>query len=106
MDEKVTGREHLVTLGLSKRESEVAEVVIRSTFRNKQIARMFFVTEKCIKFHLTNVYKKLDVPTRKKLRERFSNIFADATNPLPELPPLPPPPVPAEGQIEADPCQN
>jgi DNA-binding CsgD family transcriptional regulator len=31
---------------------------------NKQIARQFWLSEQTIKFHLTNIYRKLDVGSR------------------------------------------
>lgn len=52
--------------GLSNRETEVTELVSRG-LRNKEVADQLFVTEKTVKFHLTNIYKKLAVKSRAQL---------------------------------------
>lgn len=59
-------RNILVKSGLSQRESEVAELVTQG-LSNKEIADRLFVTEKTIKFHLTNIYKKMQVKSRSQL---------------------------------------
>jgi DNA-binding CsgD family transcriptional regulator len=59
-------REHLISNGLSNREAEVAGEVAKG-LSNKQAAANLFVTEKTIKFHLTNIYKKLDIKSRSQL---------------------------------------
>ena len=56
----------LITKGLSYRESEVAEQVTKG-ITSKEIAEKLFVTEKTIKFHLTNIYKKMNVKSRAQL---------------------------------------
>jgi DNA-binding CsgD family transcriptional regulator len=53
-------------MGLSDREIEVASLVNKG-FRNKEVADALFVTEKTVKFHLTNIYKKLKVRSRAQL---------------------------------------
>lgn len=48
---------------LSNREVEVlAEITTGKS--NKEIANGLFVTEKTVKFHLTNIYKKIHVKSR------------------------------------------
>ena len=49
--------------GLTKRELEILRLVA-SGASNAEIARSLWVTEQTIKFHLSNVYKKLRVPNR------------------------------------------
>jgi DNA-binding NarL/FixJ family response regulator len=49
--------------GLTKRELEILRLVA-SGASNAQMARTLWVTEQTIKFHLSNVYKKLRVPNR------------------------------------------
>jgi DNA-binding CsgD family transcriptional regulator len=46
----------LMQKGLSHREAEVVELVAQG-LSNKEVADKLFVTEKTIKFHLTNIYK-------------------------------------------------
>lgn len=53
-------------IGLSGREAEVAEMVTRG-YTNKVVASHLFVTEKTIKFHLTNIFRKLGVKSRAQL---------------------------------------
>ncbi len=56
----------LAQKGLSHREAEVAELVSRG-LSNKEVANQLFVTEKTVKFHLTNIYKKMAVKSRAQL---------------------------------------
>jgi len=58
--------DELMKKGLSKREAEVAEKVCQGLSNNEAAAELF-VTEKTIKFHLTNVYKKMKVKSRTQL---------------------------------------
>jgi len=59
-------RDALIQKGLSNRESEVAELVSKG-LSNKEVANQLFVTEKTVKFHLTNIYKKMNVKSRAQL---------------------------------------
>jgi DNA-binding CsgD family transcriptional regulator len=59
-------RDILIQKGLSNRESEVAELVSKG-LSNKEVANQLFVTEKTVKFHLTNIYKKMSVKSRAQL---------------------------------------
>ena len=59
-------REVLIREGLSNREAEVAELVTQG-LSNKEVATRLFVTEKTVKFHLTNIYKKMNVKSRAQL---------------------------------------
>ena len=59
-------RDVLIQKGLSNRESEVAELVSKG-LSNKEVANQLFVTEKTVKFHLTNIYKKMSVKSRAQL---------------------------------------
>ena len=56
----------LTQRGLSHREAEVAELVSKG-LSNKEVANQLFVTEKTVKFHLTNIYKKMAVKSRAQL---------------------------------------
>jgi DNA-binding CsgD family transcriptional regulator len=59
-------RDVLINKGLSNREAEVAELVSKG-LSNKEVANQLFVTEKTVKFHLTNIYKKMSVKSRAQL---------------------------------------
>ena len=59
-------RDVLIQRGLSNREAEVAELVTKG-LSNKEVANQLFVTEKTVKFHLTNIYKKMSVKSRAQL---------------------------------------
>ena len=52
--------------GLSDREIEVASLVSRG-LTNKEVAKQIEVTEKTVKYHLTNVYKKMGLRGRMEL---------------------------------------
>ena len=59
-------RDILIQKGLSNGECEVAEFVSKG-LSNKEVANQLFVTEKTVKFHLTNIYKKMNVKSRAQL---------------------------------------
>lgn len=48
---------------LTKREVEILRLVSEG-YSNSQLARMLWVTEQTVKFHLSNIYRKLDVANR------------------------------------------
>lgn len=48
---------------LTKREREILQLVTEG-HSNAQLARMLWVTEQTVKFHLSNVYRKLNVSNR------------------------------------------
>ena len=48
---------------LTKREKEILELVAEG-LSNAEIARLLWVTEQTVKFHLSNIYRKLDVANR------------------------------------------
>ena len=50
-------------LGLTRRETEILRLVSEG-HSNTQLARMLWVTEQTVKFHLSNVYRKLQVSNR------------------------------------------
>ena len=52
--------------GLSKRESEVVILVVQG-LTNKQVADQLCVAEKTVKFHLTNVYKRMKISRRSQI---------------------------------------
>jgi DNA-binding NarL/FixJ family response regulator len=49
--------------GLTRRELEILKLMAEGR-SNVQLARMLWVTEQTVKFHLSNIYKKLDVANR------------------------------------------
>lgn len=58
--------EAMANKGLSHREREVA-ILVSKGLANKEVADQLFVTEKTVKFHLTNLYKKLAIKSRAQL---------------------------------------
>ena len=48
---------------LTRRESEILQLVAEG-HSNSQLAKMLWVTEQTVKFHLSNIYRKLDVANR------------------------------------------
>ena len=59
-------RNYLLSKKLSKCEAEVVILVIQGLI-NKEVASKLCVAEKTVKFHLTNVYKKLNISRRSQL---------------------------------------
>jgi DNA-binding NarL/FixJ family response regulator len=49
--------------GLTRRETEILQLVAEG-HSNAELARMLWVTEQTVKFHLSNVYRKLGVANR------------------------------------------
>jgi len=48
---------------LTRRELEILQLVAEG-YSNSQLAKMLWVTEQTVKFHLSNIYRKLDVVNR------------------------------------------
>ena len=59
-----TSEEHVARrAGLTEREVTILKAVARG-LSNKQISEELWVTEQTVKFHLSNIYRKLDVANR------------------------------------------
>ncbi|HET7808764.1 MAG TPA: response regulator transcription factor [Gaiellaceae bacterium] len=54
---------HPAVEALTKREREILTLVAEG-HSNSQLARMLWVTEQTVKFHLSNIYRKLEVANR------------------------------------------
>ena len=54
---------------LTRREREILQLVARG-HSNRRVARRLWVTEQTVKFHLSNVYRKLDVTNRTEASRR------------------------------------
>jgi DNA-binding NarL/FixJ family response regulator len=57
------GDESATVLGLSDREEEILKA-LAGGLSNKQLAKQFWLAEQTVKFHLTNIYRKLGVGSR------------------------------------------
>ncbi|MBT0587718.1 helix-turn-helix domain-containing protein [Alteromonas oceanisediminis] len=55
---------------LSRRELQVA-MKIMDGLPNKLIARELFISERTVKFHCANIYRKLDISNRGKLMAAY-----------------------------------
>lgn len=64
---------YLHNQGLSRRQIEVTNEICKG-ITNKEIANNLFVTDKTIKFHITNVFKTLGVKSRAELIVRVANL--------------------------------
>lgn len=60
---RLARRDAVEKAGLTKRELEILRLVSQGR-TNTELARSLWVTEQTIKFHLSNVYRKLDVSNR------------------------------------------
>jgi two-component system response regulator DevR len=65
IDRRYPGAEKPVGLsnGLTRRELEILQLIAEG-HTNAEVARMLWVTEQTVKFHLVNVYRKLGVSNR------------------------------------------
>jgi len=61
---------HTATYGLSPREEEVVEFVVRGA-STRQISQALYVTEDTIQKHLQNVFGKVGVRSRQALVKRL-----------------------------------
>jgi DNA-binding NarL/FixJ family response regulator len=60
-------------IGLSKRELSILEA-LQAGGSNLEIAKELFLAEQTVKFHLTNIYRKLGVSTRTEaVRYAYAN---------------------------------
>lgn len=53
---------------LTAREREVVALVARG-MTNKEVATELYVTDKAVEYHLGNVYAKLGIRSRRRLRD-------------------------------------
>jgi DNA-binding NarL/FixJ family response regulator len=59
--------EQMESSGLTRREVEILQLVAEE-HTNKQIAGTLWVTEHTVKFHLSNIYRKLNIANRAEAR--------------------------------------
>lgn len=52
--------------GLSRREAEICELMTKGLI-NREIGDQLCITEKTVKYHLTNIYRKMEVKGRMAL---------------------------------------
>lgn len=79
---------------LSKREAEVFALIAQG-YSNGETAKALFIHHKTVKFHLTNIYKKLKITGRAAvITGYYNNSFADEqlTHVYPILPKFGTPP--------------
>jgi DNA-binding NarL/FixJ family response regulator len=62
-DRPTDGANAATRLGLSERELSILKA-LAGGLSNKQIAKQLWLAEQTVKFHLTNIYRKLDVSSR------------------------------------------
>lgn len=51
---------------LTKREAEIADLVVQA-LSNMEISNILYITEKSVRFHLENIYRKMEIKTRAEL---------------------------------------
>jgi DNA-binding NarL/FixJ family response regulator len=72
-------------VALTRREREILALVAEG-HSNRELARMLWVTEQTVKFHLSNIYRKLDVANRteaSRWAHRNGLVGAATAQPLP-----------------------
>jgi DNA-binding NarL/FixJ family response regulator len=74
------GRHQPDLSGLTRRELEILQLVSEG-HSNAQLARMLWVTEQTVKFHLSNIYRKLDVANRTEA-SRWAQVHGLLTSPV------------------------
>ncbi|WP_100658669.1 helix-turn-helix domain-containing protein [Alteromonas flava] len=61
---------------LSRRELQVAMKIMEG-LPNKLIARELFISERTVKFHCANIYRKLDITNRASLMAAYFKALYD-----------------------------
>lgn len=59
---------------LSRREMQVAHKIMEG-LPNKRIASQLFISERTVKFHCANIYRKLDIHNRTSLMASYYRQF-------------------------------
>ena len=69
---------NVAAYGLSPREEEVVGLLVRG-FTNRQISRTLFISEHTVQRHLSNIFEKVGVRSRKTLLKRlfFENLLPE-----------------------------
>jgi DNA-binding CsgD family transcriptional regulator len=70
--------------GLSPREAHIFSLLVGGSKR-REIEKECALSEGTVKTHISNIYKKLDVHSKKEMLDLFNKSFAD--DPTPESPP-------------------
>jgi len=71
-------RKHMLRhSALTKREQQILELVVRR-LSNKEIAGILNVSERTVKFHVSNLFSKLQVHGRRNLIDEFAHAFQPA----------------------------
>ena len=73
--------------GLTRREVEILRLVAEG-YSNAALARLLWVTEQTVKFHLSNIYRKLNVANRTEA-SRWAQLHGMLTPPAEEEPQAP-----------------
>jgi len=73
IDGNISLRKLFAKHGLSPGEYRVAELFCNKGLTNKEIGDLLFVTEKTVKFHFTNIFKKCKVKSRVQLMAMVNN---------------------------------
>ena len=77
------------TAVLTRRELEILQLVAEGN-SNAQVGRLLWVTEQTVKFHLSNIYRKLDVANRTEASRwaQVRNLLPQPGQPDASSPPL------------------
>ncbi|MBI2956919.1 MAG: helix-turn-helix transcriptional regulator [Acidobacteria bacterium] len=67
-------RASALRLSLTKRERQVMEFLLRR-FSNKEIAEIIGISERTVKFHVSNILTKLQVNSRDELAAKWVPYF-------------------------------
>jgi DNA-binding CsgD family transcriptional regulator len=77
------GFRSLFRLGLTKREIEVVEALLQNS-THKQSGENLFISHKTVKFHLTSIYRKLEVNSKSQLILKLYQFIERKAEPKPD----------------------
>jgi DNA-binding NarL/FixJ family response regulator len=75
------------TIGLTAREGQVLEILLRG-FSNKEIASVVRTSERTVKYHVSNIFRKLGVGKRTELVGALKELSSDSVLHVPNTSPI------------------
>jgi len=77
--EKISFNEFLYKHNLSKREIDVAKLMITEGLDTEEIAQRLFISLPTVKNHITNIYKKFNVKKRGEFMAMFVKLYSNVS---------------------------
>jgi len=66
-------KNYISEFNLSKKENEILNLIVQNK-RNKEIASELFISVNTVKFHIKNIYRKLNIKNRKQIHSSIKTL--------------------------------